>query len=261
MGGSNRTTRTRRPTRWRTATGSSKLCAATMASEKTGLFSRLKRAISGTLNEAVDSLSDPGQELALMLDSLADQIKKAEADLRDATVSRKMAERKVEELAAEEKSWQDRAERALKLGDENLARSALERKNNFSTQRRDAEASVNEQAHIIDTMKAGIETSKSKLKSLNLRRGTLMAQARATKQADAVNSTGSPTSRINDIEHKISEIEIQNELAAEDSKERAEAAAIDRQLDALDEKSELDDELAALKAKLRGQNALTDGKS
>ncbi|TPV93520.1 MAG: PspA/IM30 family protein [Myxococcales bacterium FL481] len=233
-----------------------------MATEKTGLFSRLKRAISGTLNDAVDSLSDPGQELALMLDNLADQIKKAESDLRDAMVSRKVAERKVEELVVEENSWQDRAERALKLGDENLARSALERKSSFTTQRRDAEASVHEQSHIVDTMKAGIEESKAKLKSLNLRRGTLMAQARATKQNEDAGIAGSnPTSRIDDIEQKISEIEIHNELVAEESKERAEAAAVDAQLDALDEKSELDDELAALKAKLRGQNALTDGKS
>ena len=38
--------------------------------DKPGLFSRFKRAISSTLNDAVDAVTDPGQEIALMLDDL-----------------------------------------------------------------------------------------------------------------------------------------------------------------------------------------------
>ena len=72
-----------------------------MSSSKPGLFSRLRKSISATLNGAVDAMSDPGQEVALMLDDLADQIKKSEGDLRQGMVDYKVMERKLEQLQKE----------------------------------------------------------------------------------------------------------------------------------------------------------------
>ena len=70
-----------------------------MSSEdgKPGLFSRLKRAFTSTVDDAVDSMSDPGRELALMLDDLGEEVKNAERDYKAAVVERKMMERKIEE--------------------------------------------------------------------------------------------------------------------------------------------------------------------
>ena len=87
-------------------------------SNKPGLFSRIKNTISSALNDAVDAVSDPGQEVALMIDDLKTQIQESEKDLRQAIVDRKMLERKITELEASEKEWQRKAEQALKLGDE-----------------------------------------------------------------------------------------------------------------------------------------------
>src|SRR5690348_157379 len=101
-------------------------------SDKPGLFGRLRNSISSTLNSAVDAVSDPGQEVALMLDDLATQIQQAEKDLHQAVVDRKVMERKIEELAKNEKEWEKKAETALRLGDENLARQALKRKSEIS---------------------------------------------------------------------------------------------------------------------------------
>ena len=91
-----------------------------MSSEdgKPGFFSRMRRAISSSVDDAMDSMTDPGQELALLLDELAEEIKKAEGDLKQAVVDRKMMERKLEDLGKKERAWQGRAEQALKLGDD-----------------------------------------------------------------------------------------------------------------------------------------------
>src|SRR5688572_11413037 len=97
-------------------------------SNKPGIFSRIKNTISSALNDAVDSVSDPGTEVALMIDDLGTQIQESEKDLRQAIVDRKLLERKISELEATEKQWEGKAEQALKLGDESLARAALQRK-------------------------------------------------------------------------------------------------------------------------------------
>lgn len=231
---------------------------------KPGIFSRMRRAISSSVDGAMDSMTDPGQELALMLDDLGAEIKQAEADLKQAVVERKMMERKIAELDKKEQGWVARAEQAVKLGDETLARAALERKVEVGQERRELEGALAEQARLVEDMGAHIAMSKKKLKSLNLRRGTLMAQARAAKQggSSAASVGMAQTSRIDAIEDKIAALEAFNEVHAETAGVEAEEARIDAELRKLEGTNELDDELAALKAKIAAEapKALEEGK-
>lgn len=228
---------------------------------KPGIFSRIKNSISGALGDAVDSISDPGQEVALMLDDLAAQIQKSEVDLKQAMVDRKVMERKIEEIGAKEKDWEKRAEQALKLGDEELARAALSRKADYGAQVRDTKTALIEQRNLVDSMAKNIKESKSRLKSLNLRRGSLMAQARAAKKglSPGEMGDGGATARLDSIEGRIAEIEALNEVNAELG-QSVEEAAIEAKLADLEGDGEVDDALAALKAKLAAdQKSLPKG--
>lgn len=233
-------------------------------SKKPGLFSRLKQSISSTLTDAVESITDPGQEVALMLDDLAAQIQHSEKDLRQAMVDRKVMERKLEELEKQEADWQKRAEQALKLGDETLAREALKRKVDYGEQVKDTKAALSEQINLVDHMHRGIKESKARLKSLNLRRGSLMAQARAAKKGFAPGqvSDAGAGARMDTIESRIAEIEALNEVQAELGQEAREAE-VDAKLAELAGESELDDALAQLKAKLQTdqKKSLPEGES
>ena len=127
---------------------------------KPGLFGRLKNAIGATLNSAVDSVSDPGQEIALMIDDLGAQIKKGEANLKQAVVDQKVLERKVGSLEQDEVNWQEKAEAALRLDDEGLARAALERKTEIGGQREAATLSLQDQKQVVVEMKLELEAAK-----------------------------------------------------------------------------------------------------
>lgn len=221
-------------------------------SNKPGLLGRIKRSISSTLNDAVDAVSDPGQEVALMLDDLATQIQNSERDLKTAIVDRKMMEKKAEEHEAKETQWQRKAEQALALGDEELARAALKRKGDYSLQAKDLKTALLEQSALVDSMHKHIKESKARLKSLNLRRGSLMAQARAAKKGLSPGSVGDggTVERMNSIENRIAEIEALNEVNAEMGGNAVEEAAMDAKLAELAGETEVDDALAALKAKM-----------
>lgn len=229
-------------------------------SNKPGIFSRLKNSISSALNDAVDAVSDPGQEVALMIDDLGTQIQESEKDLRQAIVDRKVLERKISELETTEKQWQGKAEQALRLGDEELARAALARKGDYALQLLDARAGHAEQVRLADSMHVQIKEAKAKHKSLNLRRGSLMAQARAAKKGVAAGGLGDggTFSRLDDIEHKINQLEALNEVNAELGGTTAEEMAVDVKLAQLEGTSELDDELERLKAKM-AQKSLPKG--
>lgn len=224
-------------------------------SKKPGLFSRLRQSISSTLHDAVESISDPGQEVALMLDDLASQIQNAEKDLKQGLVDCKVLERKLEEQQKKESDWQKRAEQALKLGNEDLARQALKQKTEITAQVNQTSAALHEQRSLVDGMSRQIKESKARLKSLNLRRGSLMAQARAAKKGVApgqINDAGA-ASRLDAIEDRIHQLEALNEVNAELDGGAAEAAALDARLADLEGESEVDDALSALKAKLAAE--------
>jgi phage shock protein A len=223
---------------------------------KPGLFGRLKQAISSTLNDAVEAVSDPGQEIALMLDDLADNIRKSELDLKQAIVDQKMLERKLEQLRKDEASWTARAEGAVNLGDDTLARAALQRKVELSAEVEANDESLVQQRKLVEELRLGINTSKSKLKALNLRRGSLMAQARAAKQNGGSNIPGDAGAgdRMDAIEDKIARLEALNEVAAESMDGKVQEAALDAKLAALDDRGgPVDDALEALKAKMRAK--------
>lgn len=233
-----------------------------MSDNKPGLFSRLKNSISSTLTSAVEAVSDPGQEVALMLDDLAAQIQSAERDLHQAVVDRKMMERKVETLAKDEGDWQRRAEQALRLDNEDLARQALRRKTELSAQLAETRLAHEEQGRLVEAMQRNITTSKQKLKMLNLRRGSLMAQARAAKRGVGPGQIGDggTLSRMEEIESRIASLEALNEVQAEMSTD-IQDAEIDAKLAALEGDNKVDDELAALKARMKAQQSLPSGSS
>lgn len=225
-----------------------------MSDKKPGLFSRIRNSISSTLNDAVDSMSDPGTEIALMLDDLAAQIQHSEKDLKQAMVDRKVMERKAEEAKTDATKWEKKAEQALRLGDENLAREALRRKADYDIQVKDLTAGVSQQQDLVDSMAKNLKEAKARLKSLNLRRGSLMAQARAAKKGVPAGTLGDGggMDRLGAIENRIAELEAFNEVAQELGGNTAEEAAIEAKLADLEGDAEVDDALAALKAKMAG---------
>jgi phage shock protein A len=233
-----------------------------MSDSKPGLFGRLRNSISSTLTQAVDAVSDPGQEVALMLDDLATQIQQAERDLHQAVVDRKVMERKVETLAKDEADWQRKAETALRLGDEDLARQALRRKGDISSNLGETRIALTEQAALVEAMNRGVTESKKKLKMLNLRRGSLMAQARAAKRGVMPGQIGDggTIGRMDEIEHRIASLEALNEVNAELSSE-VQDAQLDAKLASLEGDTAVDDELAALKARMKAQQSLPPGSS
>lgn len=230
--------------------------------DKPGIFSRMRRSISSALSDAVEAVSDPGQEIALMLDDLADQIKQSERDLHQSIVDQKVMEKKTLGLQKSEVDWDKRAEQAVGLGDETLARAALERRVEIAAERKATEETVVEQRKLIEDMRRGIAEAKKRHQSLNNRRGTLIAQARAAKRgttpSGAISATGS-LGRMGAIEDRIAQIEALNEVHAEGLDARSEEAAIDAKLAELSGHSEVDDALDALKAKMAGSRQLKEG--
>jgi len=237
-----------------------------------GIFDRMGKVISSNVNALLDKAEDPKKSLDLILEEMKDQIRAARKELVDGIAAEKLLRKKVDEFDADVERWEKRAELALKAEDETLAREALVQKKRAVGERDRAEALRGEQRAAVLNMKTEMERMEAKQQELESRKGTLAAQMKQAKAGGGAEGLGAKPgggafAEFRRMEEKIeghaAEVAASREVddALRDgglSREELEAkfAALERGGSSKggDEKpggKEIDDELAALKKKVR----------
>lgn len=216
-----------------------------------GILDRISRLVSSNVNAAIDKMSDPGKEIDQLVMDMEQQLRRAHKEVQAALAQEKRHRQRAEELARSSREWEERAERAVRAGDDALAREALARKQEIDAQGRDATQALVEAQAYVDKLTPALKQLEQRIGEVKARKETLKAKARASRGKSPL-GTGAfdefdrLTSRVDAVE---AESELDEELAAlrhEDQKSRA----AERKLDELSKNKDLDDRLAALKAKL-----------
>jgi phage shock protein A len=238
-----------------------------------GIFDRMGKVISSNVNALLDKAEDPKKSLDLIVEEMKDQIKAAKKELVEGVAAEKVLRKKVDDLDADVAKWERRAELALKAGDEKLAREALVQKKRVVGERDRAEALRAEQRSAVLSMKAELERMEAKQQELNARKNTLGAQIQQARSGGGAEGLGAKAAgssafaefrRMEDqIEGHVAEVaahkEVEDALQQEGlSREELEAkfAQLEHGGSAkspMDKSGnpEIDDELAALKKKIR----------
>jgi len=238
-----------------------------------GIFDRMGKVISSNVNALLDKAEDPKKSLDLILEEMKDQLRAAKKEMVDGVAAEKVLRKKVDELDTDVERWEKRAELALKAEDEKLAREALVQKKRVVAERDRAEALRAEQRAAVLNMKSEMERMEQKQQELESRKGTLAAQLKQAKAGGGAEGLGAKAGtggafaefrRMEDkIEGHAAEVAAHREIddALRDgglSRDELEAkfAALERGGTGRDAEErpggkEVDDELAALKKKVR----------
>jgi len=223
-----------------------------------GMFSRLNNVIKSNLNSLVDKAEDPEKLIGQTVVDMKDEVKKARKELVTTLGTAKRLEKKVIELQAEAKSWEDKAILALRTGDEALAREALKRKGRAERDAEEAEKQAAGAANAADEMKDTLENVERKIDEIDSRKTALAAQVR--KARDTSSPGGSrfgDASAFSELERMGGRIEtLESEVEAHDVLDDPKRADVDARFRRLEKEaggSKVDDELSALKRKLEGK--------
>jgi phage shock protein A len=235
-----------------------------------GIFDRMGKVIQSNLNSLLDRAEDDKKLVSLNLDEMDVQIKAGHKEVIQAVAAEKQLAKKVDELRADADRWDKRAELALKSGDEALAREALKQKKRVQGEADAADKARGEQRDVALRMKEELERMKEKLAELKLRKGTIVAraqQARGGATSEQLGSKGGASAFDNfrRMEEKIegreaeglAMAEVDEALGKGQKSEDLEAKfrELERQVGGKGEgagkPSEIDDELAALKKRIR----------
>jgi phage shock protein A len=216
-----------------------------------GILDRISRLVSSNVNAAIDKMTDPAKEIDQLVLDMEAQLKKARQEVQGALATEKRHRDRAAELGRSVDSWQERAERAVRAGDDGLAREALKRKAEIEQEKLDAERTLRDQEAYADQLTSALKALEARIAEVKLKKETLKAKARASKGRSPLGN--SAFSEFDRLSGKVDAVEaeagLDEELAAmrhEDAKSRE----VERKLEALGKDKDVEDRLAALKAKL-----------
>jgi phage shock protein A len=230
-----------------------------------GIFDRMGKVISSNVNSLLDGAESDKKLIELNLEEMAEQLKTGEQDVVSAIAAEKQLRKKGETLKADQERWEKRAELALKANDEALAREALKQKKRVSAELEQTEKARIEQRDTALKMKDELERMKAKLAELKLRKGSIIARAEQARGASTeqlgARGGSSAFENFRRMEEKIEGREAEGAAMAEveealgNGPDKRDLEAKFRELESgqgtTKKSDEIDDELAALKKRIR----------
>ncbi|RAQ46784.1 hypothetical protein B9S53_05895 [Arthrospira sp. O9.13F] len=219
-----------------------------------GLFDRISRVVRANLNDLVNKAEDPEKILEQAIIEMQEDLIQLRQAVAQTIAQQKRSQQQYNQAQSQANQWQSRAQLALQKGDENLAREALQRKKGYLETANTLEMSLRQQTEQVETLKRNLVSLESKISEAKTKKNMLKARAQAAKANEQLNNvlgglnTSSATaafqrSAFERMEEKVMIQEAKSQAAAE-----LMGSGLEEQFRALEAASDVDDELAAMKA-------------
>ncbi|WP_127584103.1 PspA/IM30 family protein [Paenibacillus koleovorans] len=218
-----------------------------------GIFKRLRDMTMASINDLLDKAEDPVKMLNQFLRDMEQDIQEAESAVAKQIAIEKKFKQQLEEAQEMVSRREEQALKALEQGNEDLARRALQDKkehqirvDDFKNQHAVAKTNA-------DRLRSQLEEMKDEFGKMKNKKDLLVARAEAAKAQKHINQAMSGFGTDNAAKgfDRMSEKVMQLEAEAEASSDlRASNRSLDDELNQLDKNDGVDDELAALRAKL-----------
>jgi phage shock protein A len=161
-----------------------------------GVLDRMRSALAGTIAEIEEAR------------------RAATAELIGLRAGEKVMAARARELAAEADEWQHRAERAVRIDDDALAREALARRRWVIAELGQIQADRDQQARVVVEMLRGRRELEAALQRLKLHEGSVAAGLAAARTgATPLAAEGEVWDRLDEAERRIEEESIVGELS------------------------------------------------
>lgn len=219
-----------------------------------GFLDRVSRAVRANLNSLISQAEDPEKILEQTVIEMQDNLIQLRQAVAQAIATQKRTERQASQAAATADEWYRRAQLALQKDDETLAREALARRKSYQETADALNSQIQQQKGVVVKLKENMMKLESKLSEAKTKKDMYIARARSAKASQQLNEMLNRvgTNRALDAFERMEEKVMQLEAQAEATAELNSGDDVEKQFQALESGSDIDSELATLKAKLAG---------
>jgi phage shock protein A len=220
-----------------------------------GILSRLNSLIKSNLNDALSKAENPQKQYDQALRDMEESLGQSKKQVINCIADEKRmlleAERKHEEVVR----WESRAQAAVRASNDNLAREALQQKGRAEEEERELRKNAAAQRGLAEDLKAGLGQLELKIRDAKLRRDTVLARMKIAGVGGKRGGALKDQSAFEAFDRQARSIdELDAQLEAMQALENPNAQAVEQRFRDLEQQapagSPVDDELAALKAKL-----------
>lgn len=219
-----------------------------------GIFSRFSDIVNSNINSLLDKAEDPEKMVRLIIQEMEDTLVEVRSASAKTLANKKDLTRQIEKLEQESNDWAAKAELALSKDREDLARAALLEKKKCQE---NAE-SLKHELGLLDEQLSKLQTeveqlqekladAKSRQKAIIMRQKTVSSRLEVKKRLDS-HKVDDAMDRFERYEQKIDSLESQVDAYDLGKKTLSDEFA------ELESENKVEDELAAMKAKLKSQN-------
>jgi phage shock protein A len=228
------------------------------------LMKRISLIFRSKASSALDRAEDPRQTLDYSYQRQIELLSKVRRGVADVATSRKRVELQVNQLEQQSQKLHDQAQKALSMGREDLAREALTRKSGLQGQISDLKLQQAQLQGEEEKLTLASQRLQAKVEAFRTKKETIKATYTAAEAQTRINEAFSGISEemgdvgmaVQRAEDKTAQMQARagaiDELissgALEDASSLRQGDDIARELDAMSKESDVEAELAALKA-------------
>jgi len=219
-----------------------------------GLFARLGTLIRSNINELINKAEDPEKMLNQVLVDMKQQLVEAKKQVAVAIADEKRLKKQYEQERSKAEEWERKAMLAVKAGDDNLARAALQRRSDHEEVAKSLQQQWEAQKQSVEQLKQALRGLDQKIEEAKRKRNILVSRQKRAEAQRTINETLSSinsTSAFDTFERmsdRVTQLEAEAEATAELGGALPESS-LESQFKAL-EASSVDDQLEVLKKRM-----------
>ena len=224
-----------------------------------GILTRFKDIMSANINALLDKCEDPEKMIDQYMRNLESDLGKVKAETASVMAEETRAKRELDECTEQVNKMQSYAEKALTAGNEADARKFLEKKQQLVSTQTALQQSYEASAPNAANMRQMHDKLVKDIESLESRKAAIKAKVATAKAQERLNSIGSSVTGANNSMAAFSKMEAKaNKMLDEanamaelnQSQEDSDIDNLAAKYDSAPQDAAVDDELAALKAKM-----------
>lgn len=216
-----------------------------------GLLDRIGMVVKSNVNAMVTAAEDPEKILEQSIIDMQEDLVQLRQAVAGAMAAVKRQEQQYTQSQTQATEWERRAMLALQKGDENLAREALSRKKTHADSVASMKPALDQQTAQVDLLKRNLVGLEGKISEAKTKKEMLKARVQSAKAQENLNNmlgkinTNSASAAFERMEERVMMAEAKASATSELGMDNLEA-----QFATLESGNGVDDELAALKAKM-----------
>jgi len=219
-----------------------------------GIFSRFTDIVNSNINALLDKAEDPEKMVRLIIQEMEDTLVEVRSASAKTLANKKEIVSQINKYESDVAEWQGKAELALSKDREDLARAALQEKKKSA----EAAESLSKELSVVDEQISKLQDEIGQLQdkladAITRQKAIIMRQKTASSRLDVKRTLDSTKvdnamGRFEQYERKIDDLESQ--VDAYDLGKKT----LNDEFAELESGDKIDEELAALKAKVKGDN-------